>query len=233
MKKSSFIPNGNAQRGVWLSNFNNILTPALATKLGISTEEKASQAADTLAFMYCLVLTEAAKTFEHQCVTYQVSLRNGPASTDVIDVPVLAVVGVAPPAVPPGIFTRAGKIAKKIKLSSAYTDDIGRALGIIGAEAEARSAEDDVMPILAGKVVAGNAQIKYTRGTNDGIRLESRRGTETSFTLLDKINKTSYSDTRPNLVAGQPEKREYRAWFFVGDEVIGQVSAVISVVVPG
>ena len=229
--KKSYLPNGNGQRGTWLSNFNNMLTSALATKLGLSTAEKTALIADTGAFLYSLILTEASKAFEHQCVTYQLSMRNGPIGTDVIEVPVLVVVGVAPTPVAAGIFARVRELVRKIKLSASYTEDVGQILGIIGSEPEAKSAQDNATPILAGKIVAGNVQIKYTRGEYDGIKLESRRGTETNFILLEKINKPIYVDKRPNLVEGQPEKREYRAWFFKGDEVIGQVSAVITVTV--
>lgn len=232
MKKSSYIPNGNAQRGTWLSNLNNKLVPALVTLLGLSADDKTGLNADTLAFMYSLVLTESSKTFEHQCVTYQLVLRNGPQGKAVEVVPVFNILGVAPEAVAAGIFTRARKLIRKIKASPNYTDTIGQALGIIGSDAEAKSAQDEVMPILSGKMVAGFAQIKYIKGANDGIKLESRRGTETNFTLLEKINKSVYTDTRPNLIAGQPEKREYRAWFFKNDEVVGQVSAVITITVP-
>ena len=233
MKKSYFLPSGNAQRGVWLNNFKNKLTAALITKLGLSKEETDGLNADTLIFTYCLSLIEAAKTYEHQCVTFQLAMRNGPQGADVVAVPVLSVSGVIPDAVAAGIFARVLKLVKKIKASASYTDDIGRALGIIGAEMEAKSATDEVMPILTGKTVAGDVQIKYTKGENDGIRLESKRGLETGFTLLDKINKNVYLDKRPTLVIGQPEKREYRSWFFVGDEVVGQVSAVITVTVTG
>ena len=199
MKKGFYLPNGNSQRGTWLSNLNAKLVPALVTLLGLSAADKSGLDADTQAFMYCLVLTEAAKTFEHQCVTYQLVLRNGPEAKAEL-VPVFSVLGDIPDAVAGGIFKRAAKLVKKIKNSSNYTETIGRALGIIGSEAEAKLTQDEVLPILAGKMVAGNVQIKYTRGVNDGIKLESRRGTETNFTLLEKINKPSYVDKRPNLV---------------------------------
>ena len=230
--KKYFLPNGNAQRGTWISNFD-IKLKELGSKVGATKDDTDSVHADALAFVYSLLLSAASLSFEHQCATYQLSIRNSPNGTEPIDIPVLAVVGVAPAPVPSGIFTRIGLLVKRIKASKGYTDDIGRALGIIGAEMEAKNATDDVQPKLSGKMVGGFAQLKYTKGANNGIRIESRRGTESDFTLLDKINKTIYSDKRPNLIAGQPEKREYRAWFFVGDEVVGQVSAVISITVPG
>jgi len=230
MKKSSFIPGGNAQKGIWLSNFNNILTPALATKLGVSKDKKTALNADTQAFVYCLVLTAAAKGFEHQCVTFQLSMLSG-VEGEVVMFPIMDVVGVAPSPVASGIFTRVRAIVKIIKISPFYTTDIGKALGIIGSDIESK--QDEVMPILIGKVVAGNAQLKYTKGANDGIRIESKRGTETSFTFLDKANTSVYSDTRPNLIVGQAEKREYRSFFIKSDEIIGQVSAVISLAING
>jgi len=230
--KKSYMPNGNAQRGTWLSKFNIMLTLELAIKLGLTAAEKTALIADTGVFLYSLILTDASKAFEHQCVTFELSMRNGPVGTKVIEIPVLTVIGEAPEPVAAGIFSRVRELVRKIKLSASYTEDIGQILGIIGAEPEAKSAQDESMPILAGKMVAGNVQIKYTRGENDGIKLECRRGTETNFTLLDKINKPTYSDKRPNMLPGQAEKREYRAWFFKGDEVVGQVSAVIAVAVP-
>ena len=229
MKKSYFLPSGNAQRGIWLNNFKNKLTVALIAKLGLSKEETDALTADTLSFSYCLLLTEAAKTFEHQCVTYQLAMRNGPQEATVIAVPIFSVSGVVPDAVTAGIFNRVSKLVKKIKASANYTNDIGKALGIIGSEMEAKSATDGVMPILSAKVLEGEVQIKYTRGKNDGIRLECRRGAETEFTLVEKINKTVYLDKRPNLIVGKPEKREYRGWFFIGDDGVGVMSAVITV----
>jgi len=231
MKKGPYLPVGNAQKGVWLNNFNNKLTTALATKLGVSTLEKGVLNDDTQAYTYCLAQTLASKTYEHQCVTFQQSLKNPPDGKVAIAFPVLELDGEIPKAVASGIFTRVSALVKKIKLSVNCTDDIKQALGIVGAEMEAKAAEDQSMPVLTGKMVAGYAQLKYTKAKNDGIRLESRRGAETAFSFLDKINKPVYSDKRPNLVEGQAEKREYRSWFFIGDEVIGQVSAVITVLV--
>ena len=233
MKKSPYLPAGNAQKGIWLSNFRIKLTPALATKLGVSTEELVVLTDDTEGYNYCLILTAASKTFEHQCVTFQHSLKNPPDGKIAISIPVMGPIGVAPKPVASGIFTRVSNLVKKIKLSTNCTEDVSRALGIIGAEPESKSALDSVMPILTGKMVAGSAQIKYIKGTNDGVRLECKRGNETEFSFLDKINKPIYADKRPNLITGKPETREYRAWFFVGDEVVGQVSAVISLTVTG
>ena len=184
---------------------------------------------DTQAYSYSLAQTLASKTYEHQCVTFLQLLKNPPDGNVAIAFPVLELDTEVAKAVPSGIFTRASALVKKIKLSVNCTDDIKQALGIVGAEMEAKSATDGVMPILSAKVLEGEVQIKYTRGKNDGIRLECRRGAETEFTLVEKINKTVYLDKRPNLIVGKPEKREYRGWFFIGDDGVGVMSAVITV----
>jgi len=229
MAQKFYLPNGDADRGTWMENFNTKL-PNYATLLGITKPQTDSVAADTLGFRYGLELVAGAKTFEHQCTTFKTALRDGPASTIALAIPVFVAPANPPAAVAPGIFSRVARLVKTIKANSAYTETIGKDLGIIGAD-PGSDVWDDEQPVLTAKVSGGQVQLKYVKGDADGIQLESKRGTETTFTLLDKITKTTYTDTRANLVAGQPEQRQYRAWFIVDDEIVGQVSAVITVVV--
>lgn len=39
--------------------------------------------------------------------------------------------------------------------------------------------------------------------------------------FLDKDSKSPFGDTRPNLVAGQPELRRYRIIYLLDDEIVG------------
>jgi len=224
-----YLPNGDADRGTWMDNFDTKLL-GYATLLGITKSQTDSVTADTLAYRYGLDLIAGGKTFEHQCAAFKTALRNGPESTVVINIPVFTPPANPPAAVAPGIFSRVGKLVKLIKASAAYTETIGKDLGIIGADPGDGSL-DNAQPVLTYSISGGFVQLKYIRGNADGIRLESKRGTETDFSLLDKINKTTYTDTRANLVAGQAEERQYRAWFIKDDEIVGQVSAVITVAV--
>ncbi|MEI6184894.1 MAG: hypothetical protein WCP65_05145 [Bacteroidota bacterium] len=231
MRKKPYLPKGNAQKGIWLSNLRNKLTVALATKLGITIDEIAVLNDDTEVYNYGLLLAAAGKTFEHQCVSFHQSMKSPQQGIIPVTIPVFELNVIVPKAVTTGIFTRVSALVKKIKLSVHCTDDINKALGIIGAEPAAKSGQEDVMPVLSAKVVAGQVKIKYIKATNDGIKLECRRGTETEFTILDKINKPVYFDKRELLIAGQPEKRDYRACFFIGDKLVGQLSAVITITV--
>jgi len=232
MKQIFYLPNGDAQRGTWFSNFTTKL-PTYKTKFGITVGMLASNTADTQCFLYALLMVAAGKTFEHNCATYKTALRNGPADPLVADIPVFTAPADAPTPVAPGIFIRLSALVRVIKNHPAYTEAIGKDLGIVGAEYAAKSTEDEQKPLLKTKIAGGFVQLKYVKGDTDGVKIESKRGTETSFALLDKVTKSSYSDERPNLIALQSEQRAYRCWYMKGDVVIGVVSDIVVIAVPG
>ncbi len=128
--------------------------------------------------------------------------------------------------------TNAGGIAKQIKAHPAYDEVDGQTLGIIGPE-------DTTDPTTAKPtlslltVTTGQVGIGFVKGIFDGIRIESKRGSETQFTFLATDTEPPYIDTRANLVAGQAESREYRAQYLDGDDPVGVHSDVLVVTVPG
>ncbi|MBC7821690.1 MAG: hypothetical protein IAG10_32800 [Planctomycetaceae bacterium] len=64
------------------------------------------------------------------------------------------------------------------------------------------------------------------------MRILSKRGAETAFTLLAIDTESPYIDTRANLAA-LPEVRQYQAQYLLGDEPIGNISPTLNVTVPG
>jgi len=229
MKKNYYLPSGDSQRSTWLRNFNAKL-PAYAIKLGITKDELLVVSKDTLAYDYVLDMVANSKTFEHTCSTQKTSFRNCAVSNEVVPFPVY-VLSTPPDAVPYGIFTRISILVKKIKASNGYLDAIGKDLDIIGTEMAGKDSLDTAQPLLTVKVVAGVVQIKYIKAGKGGIILESKRADETEFTLVDKITISTYNDKRTNIIMGKPEEREYRAWYTVKDEIIGIVSAVVTILV--
>ena len=230
MLKKYYLPNGDAQRVVWLSNFDLKLL-ALASKIGIIKAETDSVHNDNLAFAYMVALVAASKTFEHNCATSKITIRNSKTTTVIMPFPVLTVALDVPTPVGEGIFTRICLLVKKIKASTGYSEAIGKDLGIIGAAPDAKIGLDTTQVILSVKISGGFVQLKYTKGDLDGIKLECKRGTETEYELVDKINIISYTDKRPNLIPSQPEVRQYRAWGFVKNDIVGIVSDVVSITV--
>jgi hypothetical protein len=118
-------------------------------------------------------------------------------------------------------------LVRAIKASPAYTESIGKEMAIIGPE----DSREIKAPALRIVMSGGIPLIGYRKGKTDGIWLESRRSGETEFTFLAHDTQSPYPDTRPNLVAGTPEAREYRARYMIGDQKIGQYGAIAVVLV--
>jgi len=228
-----YLPNGDAQRGTWLSNFNLKLA-LYKTKLGLSADQMTSVSNDTLNFLYSLLMVAASNSFDHTCVIYKTAIRNGPATDAIAEIPVFTPPTDAPvTGVNPGVFSRITALVRIIKAHPAYTTRMGTDLGIIGAEHAEKTNQDLLQPIFSVKIVAGNVQLKYVKGDSDGVRIESKRGAETDFSFLDKASKNTFTDTRKNLIPLQPEQRQYRGLFMKGDNVIGIMSDIVTIAVPG
>ena len=66
----------------------------------------------------------------------------------------------------------------------------------------------------------GQIQINFNKLTSDGVNMYSKRDGDADFVFLARDTQTPYVDTRPLLVPGKPEIREYKAMFVLGDEEI-------------
>ena len=226
-KKKRYLPATDGGRDSWLKNLASKLPGAYATKFSLTKAQTDGVTADSVGYSYSLALVKAAITFEQQTVSHKDALRNGPVGASA-DTPVF----IAPPnaplaAVAPGIFIRTCQLVQLIKKNVNYSDDIGKDLGIIGAETVTSLMADEVKVVITARLAGGKVIIKYIKGNVDGILLECKRGSETVFTQVDKITKPTFSDDRPNLIPGQAEARQYRAWCIIKDAIVGQVSDII------
>ena len=225
MAKKYYIPTSDTGKLIWIKNFNSKLS-GYAALFGITAAELASLNADTLILIYILDILEIFKTELHERTAYKDLLRDGPLGKVIGAIPTLPTLPVAPTPVQAGIFPRITTLVRRIKSNTNYTETIGKDLGIIGADMEQLTI--DQKPTLTVAQEGGKVLIKYKKGENLGIQLFSRRANETEFTFLSVVTKTSYKDPRPNLVPGQAEARQYQAWFIQEDEIIGQVSDIVS-----
>jgi hypothetical protein len=69
-----------------------------------------------------------------------------------------------------------------------------------------------------------------SKAGSDGVRITSRRESETAFTFLAIDTESPYIDNHALLVAGRPEVREYRAQYPWGDDPIGLKSDIAKAV---
>lgn len=218
MSKSFYLPRADKDRAAWLKNFSSKFG-TYAANLGFLPEDVASVANDSVAFAYALDVIETFKTETQERTSYKDILRDGPIGAPLGSAPSFPPLPPPAPTVAAGIFPRTTAIVKRMKAHPNYTEAIGRDCGIIGAENSNREA--DMKPDLVLSQEGGNINVKYTKGEAEGIKLLSKRGNETEFTFLAVVTKTSFKDTRSNLIANQPESRHYCAWYLVEDEAIG------------
>lgn len=202
MAKTDFIPKRDGDLDVYEENFVNKLTihaPALAMDPALVTELINGINSHRVAFSNMISKRAESKSSTEDNYNKKISAVND--------------------------LRRAAKIIKSLKN---YNSAIGDDLQIIGADLPPENIAQ-LKPVLNSKVNGGSVFIKFRKGEADGIKLFSRRGTETEFLMLASTTQAPYVDNRPKIVSSQPEQREYYAVYFIDLTDIGIVSDVIKV----
>ncbi|MGZ4118964.1 MAG: hypothetical protein ACXVPY_15855 [Bacteroidia bacterium] len=110
-----------------------------------------------------------------------------------------------------------------LKNNTGYTQTIGEQLDVIGTEITVDTAAVKTTVKLAE--APSGVDIKFTLEHCDAGSVYSMRGTETVFTFLKTVIHPHTIDTRPNLIAGSPEARQYYVTLVVNDAEVGIPSA--------
>jgi len=227
--RKSFIPRTDKAKAIWLKNFA-LKFGLYANQFGFLASDVTSVTNDSAAFSYQLDILAIFASEMKERTSFKDLLRDGPIGTTALPNPTMPTLPNPPATVPAGIFPRISKLAKRIKTFASYTDSIGIDLGIVApGDSSASFRMDEKKPALALTTDGGDIIVKYKKAGMEGIRLLSRRAGETDFTLLAVVTQVTYKDTRPNVVVGTPEVREYSAWYIEKDALTGQVSDVVSI----
>jgi hypothetical protein len=212
----------------FVSQLNNFATklPAYAVALGLTTEETEAVQADSDLMGAAVMAVGNSRTYAQGWTSFKDLARHG-GEEALPDYPVAVDTEALPPNVAPGIEERFRALVRRIKASAAYTVGMGEDLGIHA---------DDSVPVITSpelklKMEGGNIVISFKKGASQGIKLYSRRGSETTFTFLAVDTRSPYVDNRPNLVEGAAEKREYYAFYLVDDAQVGTQSPTVSIMV--
>ena len=123
------------------------------------------------------------------------------------------------------------RIAKKIKSSNGYTEEIGKDLGIIGTDVIPPD-PSTMKPTLKVKLSGHDVIIEFDKQNMEGVRIYSKRGTQAGFEHIATDLHSPYYDTRAKLVEGSPEERQYYAFYSEDDSDIGIQSDVVTIVIP-
>lgn len=224
MAKEYYMPRTDEAKALWLSNFISKLN-IYFVGLGFTAAEMTSLKNDVAYFSYILNAVEVFTTAKEHRVNYKNALRDGPIGTiagAVSDVPAL---GTKPVEVAPGIIPRITQAVQRIKNSPAYTESMGKDLGIIGAITVVEL--DEMQPILKPVLKGGDVEVRWTKGEADAVYIEVDRGNGVWQFLGIDMN-PHYMDKMP--ITAHATWR-YRAIYLKRDERIGRWSDVASIAV--
>lgn len=140
-----------------------------------------------------------------------------------------AALGIAPTEVAPGIIGRATALVARIKPAPGYTESIGQALQIIGAEHPVDPTA--LKPVLYATLDAGHVDISWLKQGMDALELWVDRGAGFVFLAIDSI--PDYTDTAAMPPAGQSALWKYKGIYIQADQRVGQWSDVGSIPVAG
>jgi hypothetical protein len=228
MAKKYWLPRTDSAKRDWLNAFAGELGNHAPT-VGVTAAEVAAVQADAAFFDYLMGAQQAFGNAAQQWTSYKNKARNG-TGTSMGPMPAAPTLGTPPAAIAPGIFTRITKLVVRIKAHPGYTESIGQALDIIGAEQVVDPAA--MKPNLATTLQAGHPAIGWEKGDADALEIWVDRGSGTFVSLaIDTV--PDYLDTYPLPAPGQTALWRYKAIYRIGDEQVGQWSDVVSQAVTG
>lgn len=226
---TDFLPKGDTDLMMWYGNFAAKL-PNYASTFGFTPTDPtlAAVVADNAALAYMVNQVQAARVNTQERVAYKDLLIVGPIGQTGSGFPGAFTPPTAPSTtVAPGIVPRVRALAKRLKANAAYTESIGRDLGIarpaIGPVSTAKPTG------AAQSLVNSQVQIKFIKNGHAGICIESRRANETEWAMMGNYLRSPVMDTRSPVVVNQPELRSYRMRYLDGNAAIGEPSDILTV----
>jgi hypothetical protein len=239
MKHQLYFPARHAEQLAWLKHLRHQLTQvAEQLRLGELTGYTLVEALrdlDWLIYVMGPVMTQM-RTQMKAITAVQKALLTGPAfgSGDPAQLPAMTLP--EPPAGPPvkaGALKRIFKLVATIKVRTGYTTAVGKALGIVGnhyvKEADAPTFKLEVRRGAETEEVHG----RFKRYGQQGVYVETRRGGGEWEPLGHAGLHTGHRlvDSRPLVVPGEPEVREYRMSFWADEGPRGEWSGTLQVTV--
>lgn len=213
------IPTNEDARKSWGENII-LKFPPLREQLGFTEEDERDFLDDVRMMIYVITASQSAAAESKARTAYKKGILNDvPEGSNEPPLPLNTLPAPPPAITAPGVIGRIRAAIQRIKAYPGYNDAIGEQLQIIATSAERDPST--AKPDFTATASMGKITLDWTKGGFDGVVVEGQRGAETMFSLLDKDFKSPFDDLRPNLVAGQPEKRRYRMIYLLDDEVVG------------
>ncbi len=206
--------------------------PGYGLKYGLSVPQTTALRNDYLWLRHACVCTSQFEQELSTRVQWRNDLKNGVEVAPAAQVPGVGSEFVAPnvPPVLNGVVPRWRALAAFIKTHPNYEKADGLDLGI---EAVGQPSQN-MKPTAKLRVDNGHeVRLRVFKDGHDSTIVWCRRGAEVIPVKLGVYRRATILDDRPNLVAGQPEQRDYTLQYMDNDAPVGELSDVLRVVTPG
>ncbi|MEI8204006.1 MAG: hypothetical protein WCH34_13380 [Bacteroidota bacterium] len=222
----------------WLFNFYTKLSN-YKTLFGLTDPQIESFENDYKALQNAEQIDALTQAKAEDITHYKHTLTKGVSNGSVVNPPVPDVFPVLTDAVEPGIEKRITSMVRTIKAHKKYKPEIGRDLGIIGAEIVIDLVELEPSLKLKSSNVDGitikytlkgmkNANI-YVQVLSPGQQVSDKSINEADWELLSKVEGNEFKDTRLNVVKA-PETRIYKVILTKKNKLVGKFSNYLRVV---
>lgn len=223
--KTTYLPNTDSERVVWLNNFNNKLSNYVAL-LNILEADVTQTGKDYAAFSYVVYATDQLKQTQQNATAYKNAIKHADGQP-IGSIPVVPNLGVAPESVPAGIFDRVRMLVQRIKNHPAYTDSIGQDLNII-IPVDVTD-PNIIQPALNYKLDVGRPHLKWQKSIAEAIDLYADHNDGNNFMLVGRFIRGEYLDITALSPGKIADDWKYKAIFVIADQQVGQMSQVITV----
>ena len=227
---ADYIPTTDAALVTWFNNFSTKFA-AYAPAIGLSAADVTAVNNDDAMVQTLMNRVETYKQEAQEAVAYKNLMLKKPLGTPAPAPPVNPNPALPVTAPAPGILARTRALAARIKAAPAYSEAIGKDLGIVGTGDNAApnpAAKPALAAVTAG---ADTVDVSFVKNGYQGVLLEGQRGTETAWTQIANLRYSPYRDSRPNVSPTAPDVRRYRAIYLHKDQSTGQYSDTVTVTV--
>lgn len=228
MNSTSYIPSSDSEKVIWLNNFSTKINLYAAT-LGITATELTTIQDDASFFSYIVNLHQSLKQTLNNLTGYKTLLKRASGQQNLGAIPAVPVLSNVPAATPEGVFDRIAGFVKRIKGSPNYTSNIGADLGVLIITPTIDYST--VQPDLKINLDAGRPHIKCQKGYADALDLYVDRKDGAGFVLITRLLKPDYIDVVSLPVNIALAEWDYKARYVLGNNPVGLVSSVVSIVV--
>lgn len=225
MHNPDYYPIKLADKGPWHGNFSAKAT-LTGTLYGLSAAQVTQAAVDAEVVRLLINHNEQVDAFSKALTAFMRRMLRGKPTDPAGQPPTPPAALILPPGGLAAIEARTRQYAGIIKASSAYNKGVGEGYGIVAPE----RGELATPRIRSARALTNSMiELKVRKPGYRAAVVDCRRG-DGDWEQVAFMTTAVWIDTRPPLVPGQPEVREYRCQGYAGNRRVGDFSQVVSIV---